>query len=68
MAILYSTYGFFWAFWPTTTPITAEGFNWASVIFVAVIIIAMVYFVFKAKRTYVGPVTEVEGRGRRPAH
>jgi choline transport protein len=28
MSIIYCTYGFFWAFWPTSTPVTAEGFNW----------------------------------------
>lgn len=28
LAIIYCTYGFFWSFWPTSTPVTAEGFNW----------------------------------------
>jgi capsule polysaccharide export protein KpsE/RkpR len=37
-------------------------FNWASVIFVTVLIVAMVYFAFRARDRYVGPVTEVEGR------
>ncbi|KAK5720311.1 hypothetical protein LTR15_007585 [Elasticomyces elasticus] len=67
LAIIYSAYGFFWAFWPQTTPVTAAGFNWASVIFVGVVLVAMVYFFFKAKHTYVGPVAEVEGRGHRMA-
>ncbi|KAK4897572.1 hypothetical protein LTR27_004716 [Elasticomyces elasticus] len=67
LAITYSAYGFFWAFWPQTTPVTAAEFNWASVIFVGVVLVAMVYFFFRAKRTYVGPVADVEGRGRRTA-
>lgn len=61
-AVIYSLWSFFWCFWPQTTPVTAEGFNWAGPIFVAVLIVAMVYFVSRARHNYVGPVTEVEGR------
>ncbi|KAK3068913.1 hypothetical protein LTR53_013159 [Teratosphaeriaceae sp. CCFEE 6253] len=61
-AVVYALYSFFWAMWPTTYPVTASGFNWASPIFVAALIGAMIYFVFKARHTYVGPVREVEGR------
>jgi len=42
--------------------VTAAGFNWASPIFVAALIVAMLYFIFTARKNYVGPVTEVEGR------
>ncbi|KAK3671130.1 hypothetical protein LTR78_008931 [Recurvomyces mirabilis] len=61
-AVIYGFWAMFWACWPQTTPVTAGGFNWASPIFVLCLIIAGVYFVFKAKTEYVGPVTEVEGR------
>lgn len=61
-AVLYAIWSFFWSFWPQTYPVTASGFNWASPIYVAVLILAMVYFFYKARTTYVGPVTEVEGR------
>ncbi|KAK0274716.1 hypothetical protein LTR35_011498 [Friedmanniomyces endolithicus] len=61
-AVGYGTWCFFWAFWPQQTPVTAAGLNWAAPIFVAALIGAMLYFVFTARRTYVGPVTEVEGR------
>jgi hypothetical protein len=47
---------------PQTTPVTAGGFNWASPIFVLCLIISVIYFFVKAKKEYVGPVTEVEGR------
>ena len=62
MAVVYAFWSFFWCFWPEATPVTAEGFNWSSVIFVSVLLIALVYFIFRAKNRYVGPVTEVEGR------
>jgi len=61
-AVLYGTWAFFWCFWPQTVPVTAAGFNWASPIFVVSLIVAGLYFVFTARKTYVGPVTEVEGR------
>ena len=67
-AVAYSMWAFFWSFWPQyslagvkTLPALSD-FNWASVIFVTVLIAAMVYFAFRAKDRYVGPVTEVEGR------
>ena len=61
-AVIYSLWAFFWSFWPQATPVTASGFNWASPIFVLVLIVAMIYFVFRARHRYFGPVTEVEGR------
>ncbi|KAK5694409.1 hypothetical protein LTR17_024831 [Elasticomyces elasticus] len=62
LAVLYSFWAFFWCFWPQATPVTASGFNWSSAIFVAVLLIALIYFAFVARHHYVGPVTEVEGR------
>lgn len=61
-AVIWGTWCFFWAFWPTSTPVDASGFNWASPIFVLCLIVAALYFVFTARKNYVGPVTEVEGR------
>lgn len=61
-AVLFSVWCFFWSFWPQEYPITAAGFNWASPVFVAVLIGAAIFFVFQGKNQYFGPVTEVEGR------
>jgi choline transport protein len=61
-AVIYALWGFFWSFWPQYTPVTASGFNWASPIFVATLVVAGVYYVCRAKKCYAGPVTEVEGR------
>jgi hypothetical protein len=60
--IIYSSWGFFWLFWPTQTPITAANFNWTAPIFGVIILFALVYFQFRAKHRYFGPVVEVEGR------
>lgn len=62
LALIMSTWFFFWSFWPQSTPVTASGFNWASAIFVGVLITAVVHFVFVGHRKYHGPVVLVEGR------
>lgn len=64
LAVTYAIWAFFWSFWPQTFPVTAEGFNWASVIFVMVLIVAMVYYVITARKHYTGPVALVEKRRR----
>lgn len=62
MAVAYGLWAFFWAFWPQATPIDAAGFNWASPIFAAVLLMAISYFILKARNEYFGPVTSVERR------
>jgi amino acid transporter len=61
-AVIYSFWGFFWTFWPQYYPVTANTFNWAPVIFVSVLVIALVHFAFVARHKYTGPVALVEGR------
>ena len=63
-AVGYGSWSFFWCFWPQTAPVTASGFNWASVIFVATLVVAIFFFYFKAKNRYEGPVTYVQNRDR----
>jgi len=60
-AVLYSTWSFFWCFWPQATPVTASGFNWAGPLYVLALIVSALYY-FKARKQYVGPVMGVEGR------
>ncbi len=61
-AVVYAMWCFFWAFWPTYNPVTAAGFNWASVIFVGVLIGAAIHFVLVARKKYVGPVALMKDR------
>ena len=61
-AVVYSLWAFFWCFWPQAVPVTASGYNWASPIILLPLIVAMVYFAFKARLHYVGPMPEVEER------
>ena len=65
-AVLFSLWAFFWSFWPQEYPVTAAAFNWASPVFVTVLLGAMIFFVVKGRKPYFGPVKEVEGRDPSP--
>ncbi|UNI24983.1 hypothetical protein JDV02_010695 [Purpureocillium takamizusanense] len=61
-AIVYSSWAFFWCFWPQYYPITAANFNWSSVIFTSVLLGSLFYYFIWGRWKYVGPVVRVEGR------
>ncbi|KAJ9652941.1 hypothetical protein H2198_007850 [Neophaeococcomyces mojaviensis] len=50
----------FFALWPLATPVTASNMNWSSVMFCGTLIIAMIYYVVKARHEYTGPVMHVK--------
>lgn len=45
---------------PLNRPVDAESFNWAPVIFVAVIIVAMITYIVQGRHIYDGPVALVK--------
>ncbi|KAF2126150.1 amino acid transporter [Dothidotthia symphoricarpi CBS 119687] len=61
MGVLYSFHAFFWCFWPEGTPVAAETFNWAVVMFLGVAALSMVDYAFRGRKYYKGPVVLVEG-------
>lgn len=62
-ALIYVVYAFFWAFWPQYYNPGAADFNWAVVLFGAIAVVSGLYYAFKARHIYKGPVMLVEGRG-----
>jgi len=50
----------FFAFWPLVTPVTAISMNWSSTMFGGVISFALVYYYFRARHQYTGPVVLVK--------
>jgi len=62
VAVCWAFWCFFWSFWPEFSHVTAPSFNWASVIFIGVLVLATIHFVLVAHRKYTGPVALVEGR------
>ena len=59
IGLLYSTFSFFWAFWPNEIPVTLENFNWSVVLFVGVFVLSLVMYMIQGRKVYKGPVTEV---------
>lgn len=59
-AVLFVVPLWFFTFWPLATPVMAMTMNWSSVIFVGVLMIAMVYYVVKARHVYTGPVALIK--------
>jgi choline transport protein len=59
--LAYSTFAFFWSFWPNATPVDLVSFNWAVVMFVGVVLICMVDYWVRGRKAFTGPVVLVEG-------
>ncbi|RMZ11000.1 hypothetical protein D0860_03574 [Hortaea werneckii] len=51
---------FVFAFFPLTKEVDRETLNYASVMFIGVLCIALVYYVFRGRNLYVGPVALIE--------
>lgn len=59
IAICYSSWGFFWSFWPNSYQPNAQALNYAFVLFVGFMTIASVLYVTYARKIYEGPVVKV---------
>jgi choline transport protein len=49
-------------FWPNSQPVTIDNFNWAPVMFMAVVIGSLITYFFKGRKVYFGPVAIVQDR------
>ncbi|EMF12511.1 amino acid transporter [Sphaerulina musiva SO2202] len=61
-AFLYSAFIIIFCCFPTNLPVDLETANWAPLVWVAVIIISVVFYVVYGKTHYTAPVDFVEGR------
>ena len=59
LALMYASWSFFWSFWPNSCSTTAANFNWASVLLVGIMVLAAVFYYFRARRLFEGPVVKV---------
>ena len=55
-AIIYSAFSFFWCFWPATTAVDPEDFNWSIVIFCGVLMLALFFYYAGGRKYYIAPV------------
>lgn len=58
-ALTYSTFALFWSFWPNVSHLSLVDFNWAIVMFLVTLLVAMVDWEFRAKYAYFGPVQKI---------
>ncbi|KAI0469300.1 putative GABA permease [Xylaria cf. heliscus] len=56
---VYLTYIFFFSFWPSGHDVSAATFNYAVLVFGAVVLFSLMYYIVRAKHVYTGPVVEV---------
>lgn len=61
-AFTYSCFTMIFICFPVTTPVVADSMNWAIVMFVGVLIIALVYYFAHGRKVYEGPVVFVQER------
>jgi amino acid transporter len=59
LAVAYITIVVFFSFWPSLMNPTAEEMNWAILGVGATMFLTMIYFVFRARHVYTGPVVEL---------
>lgn len=56
----YAAWSFFWSFWPMRAGASVDTFNWAFVLFLALVGLSWALYQLGAKRTYHGPVAKVQ--------
>ncbi|KAH8704572.1 amino acid/polyamine transporter I [Phaeosphaeriaceae sp. PMI808] len=59
--VLYASHAFFWCFWPASTPVAMDSFNWAVVMFMATAVLALVDYIIRGRKHYKGPVVLLDG-------
>ena len=60
LAVLHACWLMFWSFWPSHFRTTAATFNWAPMIFVGVMCLAMLKYWQGRKSNHEGPVAGVQ--------
>ena len=63
IAFVYSVFVLFWVAWPPAKDVTAQTFNWASVMFVGIVLFSLIFYIVSGRKTYDGPVVLVRQPG-----
>ncbi|KAI1378114.1 putative GABA transporter [Hypoxylon crocopeplum] len=58
-ACLYSAVLLFWSFWPQTIAPTPETFNWSILIYGAVVLFSVIWYILRARHYFKGPIKEI---------
>lgn len=60
IALMYSVVGWLFSFFPPETPVTAANWNWSFVVYWSVLLLAGVWWVVRARKTFTGPKLEFD--------
>ncbi|KAI0146966.1 putative GABA transporter [Xylariaceae sp. FL1272] len=58
-AVLYSIFILFWSLWPLTANPTASSFNFSVLVYGAVVLFSVIWYVVRAHKWFKGPIKEV---------
>ena len=58
-AVIFGIIILFFSFWPVETPVKAEKMNFSCLMTGSVVLFAVFYYVFWARKTYKGPIVEI---------
>lgn len=58
-AVIYIVIVIFFSYWPTELPVTVTNMNYSVVGTMGVVILAIIYYVLRARHVYTGPVIEI---------
>ncbi|KAF1835437.1 amino acid transporter [Decorospora gaudefroyi] len=59
-ACAYLAFVFFFSFWPSFAEVTVENMNWAVLVTSAIAVLSAVYYLVWARKSYHGPVVEID--------
>lgn len=59
-ACVYLVFLLFWNFWPPATPVKASTMNFSLLMFGATILFSVIWWLIRARKTFTGPIQEVE--------
>lgn len=60
VAIAYSILGAFFSMWPTTVKPNAESMNYCVLVFGAVMVFSLVFWLIYGRKHYKGPILEIQ--------
>ncbi|OTA99028.1 hypothetical protein M426DRAFT_325490 [Hypoxylon sp. CI-4A] len=58
-AVVYAVFLLFWSFWPQSNHPDATDLNWSVVVYGAVVIFSIVWYIIRARHYFKGPIKEV---------
>lgn len=60
LAIIWTSIGIFFSFWPSNAQVTLENMNWSSLVFGLALLMSTAFWFLHSKKTYTGPIREVD--------